>query len=82
VAIRTGGKLSGIGVFGLYDFAFKQYTVDVRTYLQALVSGQVTTDELILSPRLFITSAERVIFNGPSTINKKKPKLIVTYTTF
>lgn len=82
VAIREDGKLSGIGVFGIFDYALKQYTVDVRTYLQALVSGQVSTDELIFSPRLFITSSDRVIFNGPNTINKKKPKLIVTYTTF
>ncbi len=82
VAIKTEGKLSGIGVFGLYDYALKHYTIDVRTYLQALVSKQVETDELILSPRLFITSADRVIFNGPTTINKKKPKLIVTFTTF
>ncbi len=82
VAIQEDGKLSGIGVFGIFDYALKQYTVDVRTYLQALVSGQVSTDELIFSPRLFITSSDRVIFNGPNTINKKKPKLIVTYTTF
>ena len=34
------------------------------------------------SPRFFINSAERVIFNGPNTINKSKPKLVVTYTEF
>ena len=82
VAVNIDGVLSGIGVLGFYDFAFKQYTVDIRNYLQALVSKQVTTDELILSPRMFITSADRVIFNGPNTVNKKKPKLIVTYTTY
>ncbi len=82
VAVNIDGVLSGIGVLGFYDFAFKQYTVDIRNYLQALVSKQVTTDELILSPRMFITSADRVIFNGPNTVNKKKPKLIVTYTAY
>jgi len=82
VSAMIEGKLSGIGVFGLYDFAFKHYTVDARNYVQALVSGQISTDELILSPRLFITSAERVIFNGPNSTNKKKPKLVVTYTKF
>jgi hypothetical protein len=82
VSAMINGKLSGIGVFGLYDYAFKHYTVDVRNYMQALVSGQISTDELILSPRLFITSAERVVFNGPNSTNKKKPKLVVTYTKF
>ena len=82
VSAMINGKLSGIGVFGLYDYAFKHYTVDVRNYMQALVSGQISTDELVLSPRLFITSAERVVFNGPNSTNKKKPKLVVTYTKF
>jgi len=82
VSAMVDGKLAGIGVFGLYDYAFKHYTVDVRNYMQALVSGQISTDELILSPRLFITSAERVVFNGPNSTNKKKPKLVVTYTKF
>ena len=82
VSAMINGTLSGSGVFGLYDYAFKHYTVDVRNYMQALVSGQISTDELILSPRLFITSAERVVFNGPNSTNKKKPKLVVTYTKF
>ncbi|MFN5844360.1 MAG: DUF4270 family protein [Flavobacteriia bacterium] len=82
VSVFFNGSLSGIGVFGFYDYSFKQYTVDVRNYVQAFVANEVISDELILSPRLFITSAERVIFNGPETINKMKPKLIVTYTEF
>lgn len=82
VSVLYNGSLSGIGVLGLYDYSFKQYTIDVRNYVQAFVTKDVTSDELIVSPRLFITSAERVIFNGPTTINKMKPKLIVTYTEF
>ncbi|MEY4603632.1 MAG: hypothetical protein RIT43_924 [Bacteroidota bacterium] len=82
VAVKVDGTLSGIGVLGLYDYAYKHYTIDIRNYLQALVTNQISTDELILSPRMFITSADRVIFNGPNTINKKKPKLVVTYTTY
>lgn len=82
VAARIDGNLSGIGVLGLYDYSYKYYTIDVRNYLQAFVSGDISTDELIVSPRFFINSAERVIFNGQNTINKLKPKLIVTYTEF
>lgn len=82
VSARINGTLSGIGIYGLYDYYNKQYIVDVRNYAQALVSGKISTTELILSPRFFITSAERVIFNGPTTINKKKPQLVITYTEF
>jgi hypothetical protein len=82
VSARINGVLSGIGVFGFFDYSYKKYTIDIKNYLQAYVSGQINTTELILSPRYFINSAERVIFNGPSTINKSKPKLVVTYTEF
>ena len=82
VSVRINNLLSGIGVFGFYDNFTKSYTVDCRNYVQALVSGDITTTELYLSPRFFITSAERVIFNGPNTINKKKPQIVVTYTEY
>jgi hypothetical protein len=82
VSVRIDNILSGIGVFGFYDNYTKSYTVDCRDYVQALVTGQISTTELILSPRFFITSAERIIFNGPSTINKKKPQIVVTYTQY
>lgn len=82
VAARINDILSSIGVFGIYDPYYKQYTVDVRHYIQSLVSGEISTTELILSPRFFITSADRIIFNGPNTINKKKPQLVITYTEF
>jgi len=81
-SIRIDKQLAGIGVFGLYDNYTKQYTVDIRNYLQALVNKEVNTTELILSPRYFINSAERVILNGTKTLNKKKPQLVVTYTKF
>lgn len=81
-SIRIDNQLSGIGVFGLYSNTTKQYTIDARNYMQALVTGKVTTDELIVSPRLYIIAADRIIFNGPKTVNKNKPQLIITYTQF
>lgn len=82
VSVRIDDVLSGVGVIGYYDNFKKQYTMDVKNYLQAYVSGQISTKELILSPRFFVNSAERIVFNGPNTINKKKPQLIITYTEF
>lgn len=82
VSARIDGTLSGIGVYALYDTYNKRYVVDLRNYVQALVAGNISTTELIFSPRQFITSADRIIFNGPTSINKMKPQLIVTYTEF
>ena len=82
VSVRIDDVLSGVGVIGYYDNYKKQYTMDVKNYLQAYVSGQISTKELILSPRFFVNSAERIVFNGTNTINKKKPQLIITYTEF
>lgn len=81
-SIMVNNKLSGIGVFGLYNSTTKQYTIDARNYMQALLTGKVTTDELIVSPRLYIISADRIVFNGPQSVNKNKPQLIITYTQF
>ncbi len=82
VSIRVDGALGGIGVFGVYDLYKKQYTVDIRNFVQALIAGDISTTELILSPRFFINSADRIIFNGPETINKMRPRVVLTYTEF
>lgn len=82
VAVMIDNLLSGIGVFAVYDSYNKRYSVDVREYVQQLINGNVSTTELILSPKFFINSVERVIFNGPNTLNKAKPQLIITYTEF
>ncbi|CAN0100837.1 unnamed protein product [Chrysoparadoxa australica] len=58
------------------------YTMDIRNYVQEVVSGNIENLGLILAPARFITSAERIIFNGPNTDNKLKPKLSIVYTEF
>lgn len=82
VAVEVDDVLSGVGVFAVYDNYYKRYSADIREYVQQLISGNVSTTELILSPKFFINSAERVIFNGPNSLNKAKPQLIITYTEF
>jgi hypothetical protein len=74
--------LLSIGVLGTYSDFGKYYKVDLRNYLQTVVSGLAPNNELIFSPRFFITSADRIIFNGPNTTNKVKPKLVITYTEY
>jgi uncharacterized protein YbcV (DUF1398 family) len=71
--------LLNVGSFS--DFR-KGYVIDLRNYVQQIVAGKVKNKDLYLAPRQFITSAERIIFNGSNTSNKAQPKLSIIYTEF
>ena len=89
VSISVAAKLkstdqyyTSLGTFGGFEEYEKHFRIDVRDYIQAVLKGSIDNMGLVISPRYFINSAERIIFNGKNTSNKKKPQLIVTYTTF
>jgi hypothetical protein len=66
-----------------YSNAQKALVVDVRDYLQQIVLGNAANRGLYLfATTSFNCTAERIVFNGPNTTNKAKPKLIIKYTTF
>jgi len=67
---------------GAYDASRKQFTIDLRNHVQAIINGDKENLDLIFSPILFITSGDRIIFNGPLTTNKAKPKFTIVYTEF
>lgn len=71
-----------IGVFGTFDDFTKKYTIDLRAYVQAINNGDIENTELIISPVLFITTGDRIVFNGPNSINKEKPKFSIVYTEY
>ena len=71
-----------IGTLGTYSEATKSFIIDLRSYVQAVVTGEVENTELILSPILYITSGDRIVFNGPETDNKAKPRFSIVYTEY
>ena len=73
---------TSLGIAGLYSDTKKQYDLDIRAYLQSLVNGKLENTGIVVSPLFFRNSAERIVFNGVETNNKKKPKLVVTYTSY
>ena len=75
-------QLANIGVIGVYNSLDKNFNINIRDYVQSIVNKELTLTELVVSPLFFINSAERVIFNGSNTINKMKPKLTITYTSY
>jgi hypothetical protein len=75
-------SLFSIGVLGPYDNFKKQFSIDLRSYVQEVVNGNIEHTELVVYPILFFTTVERIIFNGPDSANKAQPKLTVVYTEF
>lgn len=79
--------ISELGKYAFYSFVTydsynKQYVVDLRAYAQAVVNNKIENTGIALSPALFISSVDRIIFNGVKTTNKKKPRLNIVYTEF
>ena len=70
------------GVTGAYSETQKEFSADLKQYVQAVINKDIENTGLIVSPRYFINSAERIIFNGQNTLNKMRPKIIITYTNF
>ncbi|MEN9699277.1 MAG: hypothetical protein RLZZ301_475 [Bacteroidota bacterium] len=73
---------TSLGVTGSYSDSKKQFEIDLRAYVQAMVAGKIDNTGVLVSPLYFRNSAERIIFNGQLSNNKKSPKLILTYTTY
>ncbi len=78
----TDLNYTNLGVLGDFDDAKKHFKLNLKNYTQAVVNGNIKNNGVIVAPRFFINSAERIIFNGKNTTNKNKPKFILTYTTY
>ena len=76
--------LLNTGTQGIVEFnqQLRAYVIDVRDYIQNVVNKTYINDGIIISPRLFNTTAERTVLNGPLTNNKMRPKLSIVYTQF
>tara|TARA_B100000524_G_scaffold262384_1_gene143058 strand:+ start:2544 stop:3824 length:1281 start_codon:yes stop_codon:yes gene_type:complete len=74
--------LINVGVVGVYNPIQKSFDINIRDYVQSIINKEIPLTELMVSPLFFINSAERIIFNGSNTINKMKPKLTITYTSY
>lgn len=78
----TDDDLYDLSVTGEYDNYNKRYEIDLRDYVQRIVNGDIENRGIYLSPTKMITSAERIVFNGANSTNKKQPKLKIVYTTY
>lgn len=74
--------LYSIGSPVIFNGSTKSYRIDLRAYIQSVLNGTVQLSEILVSPNLMNTSAERIVFNGSASNNKKKPSLTIKYTTY
>ena len=73
---------TNLGILGEFDDVKKHYKLNLKNYVQAVVNGNIQNYGVVVAPRYFTNSAERIVFNGKYTTNKNKPKLILTYSKF
>lgn len=65
-----------------YDKVTSSYMVDLKKEVQNVVLGKTDNTVFYFYPQFMGGTAERIIFNGPNTTNKKKPRLIIKYTEY
>ena len=75
------GNIIGFQLVG-FDNARKSYIIDLRNYVQDILKGDAVNRGIYVYPTFFSSTTERMIFNGPATTNKLKPKLTIKYTEF
>lgn len=58
------------------------YTFNITRYYNQLISGEISAQPLTIISAGNAVTANRVVFNGPETILKDKPKVVVTYSKY
>jgi len=73
----------GVGNTVSYDSDDKEFRFIMTREIQALLTGgQTNVGYRIYSPNFFASSIERIIFNGPDSPLKERPRLEITYTDY
>ncbi len=74
-----------ISNYALVNLFSSVYNIDVKDYIQKVITGKVLNWGLVVAPKFYISSGEKITFLGAgnkSTGNKSnRPKLIVKYST-
>lgn len=67
---------------GFYDDVDKQYRFLVTRYVQRIIAGTDENKVLRILPTAASVSGNKVILNGPNSINREKPRLELSYTLY
>jgi hypothetical protein len=61
--------------FAVYNEELKAYVINIRSYVQNVINNKWANRGVYLAPALLNSTVERIIFNGPQSINKKNHNL-------
>ena len=67
---------------GQLDLATNNYTFNITRYVNKVFAGEFQNEGLTLVVGGSGITANRVILNGANSLNKDKPKLVLTYTKY
>ena len=67
---------------GQLDLTANNYTFNITRYVNKIFTGEFQNDGLTLVVGGSGITANRVILNGANSLNKDKPKLVLTYTKY
>jgi len=67
---------------GQLDLATNSYTFNITRYVNKVFAGEFENDGLTIIVGGSGITANRVILNGMNSLNKDKPKLVLTYTKY
>lgn len=65
-----------------YDIDEKEFRFGIGGFIQDVLQGDISDPTVIIETNQSSVSGNRCILSGPLTINRKKPKLILTYTKY
>ena len=67
---------------GQLDLTTNNYTFNITRYINSIFAGEIQNEDLTLVIGGSGITANRVILNGANSLNKDKPKLVLTYTKY
>jgi hypothetical protein len=69
-----------ISNYSSLNLATSVYNLDVKDYIQKVITGKILNWGLVVAPKFYISSGEKIIFLGAGN-SLNRPKLIVKYST-
>lgn len=69
-----------ISNYSILNLATSVYNLDVKDYIQKVITGKILNWGLVVAPKFYISSGEKITFLGAGN-SLNRPKLIVKYST-
>ncbi|NDF59581.1 MAG: DUF4270 family protein [Crocinitomicaceae bacterium] len=69
-----------ISNYSSVNLATSSYNLDIKQYIQKVITGKVLNWGLVVAPKFYISSGEKITFLGAGS-KSRRPMLIVKYST-